>query len=170
MSTPRNWLEIPFGISAIQSDGAPVTGSPGELILNFLGTTVTDNPANGSTDVVIPSGNNAPTARVAVAPGSTSTTAAAYSRQLIDLSGGDVIVKLPFGEVAGVRVSFKIRIGPVSPSASLTVDANTGTVEQPLEQAMVGMHMAATATFEQVGDLGTSITYECDGSNNWEIV
>ncbi len=167
---PADWLSLVLGYNVAQNDGVAVPNSPGRRVLNFLNpASIVDNPSNGSTDITFPSSDTSPTHRVDV---STSGTSVAYTRELVDLSGGSAITRtLPSGAASGTRISYKIVAGPVNSTAKLVIAApGGGTVEQLLEQAGVGMNMAATTTFELTGDLGSSVTWEADGSNNWEIV
>jgi hypothetical protein len=167
---PLDWLDADLGGYSIIQD-ASGTVLPQENILQIVGyESLVDDPSNLRSVLTLPTASTAPTDRVAV---SSSGTSSVYTRELVDLSGGSAITRtLPTGAPSGARVSYKIVAGPVNSTAKLIVAAPAGgTIEKlPETTGGVGMVMGASTTFELVGDLGASVTWEADGANNWEIV
>jgi hypothetical protein len=173
-SAPEDWQLFIQGYNAVQNNGVPVTGSPGERVLNIIGAeSIDDNPSNGSTDITLPTASNAPTTRVAIT-GPDTRTAALYTRHVYALgaSGGTSVLNLPTGAASGVRVSVKLLSGTISSSNKLTVNAPSGgTIEElPETTGGVGGVFGSSTAFALPGDIGSPVTWECDGANNWEIV
>ena len=122
---------------------------------------------------ILSSGGAGPTLRVNVT-GPDTRTASLYTRYVYALgaSGGSSVLNLPLGSASGARVMVKILSGTISGGNSLTLNAPFGGSIEELSETTGGMGgvFGSSTVFALPGDVGSSITWECDGSNNWEIV
>jgi hypothetical protein len=173
--TPGNVLQV-TGASALGyapvnlASAASVTGLLPVANIAPAGTNGFILTTTGGVAVWAANGGGANlTPRVTVNHGNSPFTALPGYRHIVDESGGAVTINLPLGSPAGTDIAIKILTGPTT--NGLTVNAPSGgTVEQSLEEAGSGGVYASSATFTSAQDIGTSFTWECDGSNNWEAV